>query len=93
VPPGVTPIGSLTSYGKATVAGRVHSIEIRPIVQTRSCVLACTVADATGEDRPVYGRTQIPGLHPGSKILLRGPAGVMGGSFQMINLAYELIQE
>ena len=33
----------------ATVAGRVHSIEIRPIVQTCSCVLTCTVADATGE--------------------------------------------
>ena len=94
VPPGVTPIGSLTSYGKATVAGRVHSIEIRPIVQTRSCVLACTVADATGELTALfYGRTQIPGLHPGSKILLRGPASVQNGSIQMINPAYELSQE
>ena len=94
VPPGVTPIGSLTSYGKATVAGRVHSIEIRPIVPTRSCVLACTVADATGELTALfYGRTQIPGLHPGSKILLRGPARVQDGSIQMINPAYELSQE
>ncbi|MBO0817205.1 MAG: amino acid permease, partial [Actinobacteria bacterium] len=94
VSPGVTPIGSLTSYGKATVAGRVHSIEIRPIIQTRSCVLACTVADATGELTALfYGRTQIPGLHPGSKIMLRGPAGVSDGSIQMINPAYELIQE
>ena len=37
MPPGVTPISSLTSYGRAAVAGRVRTVEIRPV--ERSSVL------------------------------------------------------
>src|SRR5262249_23911959 len=71
VRPGVTPIASLTRNGKATVEGRVHSLEIRPV--DHSCVLACQVTDATGEITALfYGRTHIPGMEPGSRIQLRG---------------------
>ncbi len=91
VPPGVTPISSLTSYGRATVVGRVHSIEIRPV--ERNSVLACTVADATGELTALfYGRTHIAGLEPGSKVRLRGPVGVSEAGTVMINPAYELLE-
>jgi amino acid transporter len=90
VRPGVTPIASLSRNGKATVEGRVHSIEIRPV--EHSCVLACLVTDATGEITALfYGRTHIPGLEPGSMIQLRGRVGVKGTGTVMINPAYELL--
>jgi len=88
--PGVTPIASLTRNGRATVEGRVHSLEIRPV--EHSCVLACQVADATGEITALfYGRTHIPGLEPGTMIQLRGRVGVKGTGTVMINPAYELL--
>jgi hypothetical protein len=40
-------------------------------------VLACEVADSTGELTAVfYGRTQITGLEPGRRIRLRGMVGI-----------------
>jgi amino acid transporter len=88
---GVTPIASLTRNGRATVEGRVHSLEIRPV--DHSCVLACHVTDATGELTALfYGRTQIPGLGPGSMIQLRGRVGIKNAAAVMVNPAYELLQ-
>jgi amino acid transporter len=79
VRPGVTPIAALSRNGKATVEGRVHSLEIRPV--DHSCVLACQVTDATGEITALfYGRTHIPGVEPGSMIQLRGRVGRGGGA-------------
>ena len=91
VPPvGVSPIGSLTRPGRAVVEGRVHTVEIRPV--ERNTVLACDVADSTGELTALfYGRSNIPGLRPGSKIRLRGPVGIREGTPVMINPAYELL--
>jgi amino acid transporter len=90
VPPGADPIGSLAGRGRATVEGRVHTVEIRPVEQ--SCVIASTVADATGELTALfYGRTHIPGIEPGSKIRLHGPVSVRNGRIEMINPAYELV--
>jgi len=89
-PPGVIPISSMTGYRRATVVGRVHSIEIRPV--ERNFVLACTIADTSGEFTALfYGRTHIAGLVPGSNVRLRGPVGVRDAGAVMINPAYELL--
>jgi amino acid transporter len=91
VRPGVTPIASVSRNGRATVEGRVHSLEIRPV--DHSCVLACQVVDASGEITALfYGRTHIPGMEPGTMIQLRGRVGVQGNGTVMINPAYELLQ-
>jgi amino acid transporter len=88
--PGVTMISAVTHNGKVTVEGRVHSLEIRPV--EHSCVLACLVTDGTGEITALfYGRTHIPGVATGSKILLRGRVGVRETGAVMVNPAYELI--
>jgi amino acid transporter len=91
-PPGVSPIGSLTKPGRAVVEGRVHTVEIRPV--EHNTVLACDVADSTGELTALfYGRSNIPGLRPGSKIRLRGPVGLREDTPIMINPAYELLAQ
>jgi amino acid transporter len=88
--PDAIPISMLTSYRRATIAGRVRSIEIRPV--ERSSVLACTVTDASGALTALfYGRTHIPGLEPGSRVRLHGPVGISKTGPVMINPAYELL--
>jgi amino acid transporter len=89
-PPGVIPISALTSYRRATVAGRVHTVEFRPV--EGSSVLACTVTDTSGELTALfYGRTHITGLGPGSNVKLRGTVGITSTGAVMINPAYELL--
>jgi hypothetical protein len=91
VPPrGVTPIGSLTRPGRALAEGRVHTVEIRPV--EHNTVLACDVEDSTGQLTALfYGRSNIPGLRPGSTVRLRGQVGIRDGKPVMINPAYELL--
>ncbi|HEU5421523.1 MAG TPA: amino acid permease [Streptosporangiaceae bacterium] len=93
VPPeGVSPIGTLAQPGRAVVEGRVHTVEIRPV--ERNTVLACDLADSTGELTALfYGRSNIPGLRPGSKVRLRGPVGMKEGIPVMVNPAYELLAQ
>ena len=74
-PPGVIPISALASYRRATVAGRVHTVQFRPV--EGSSVLACVVTGSSGELTALfYGRTHITGLRPGSNVKLRGTIGI-----------------
>jgi len=87
---GVTPIGELPKRGKATVEGRVHAVEIRPV--ERNTVLACEIMDSTGQLTAMfYGRSHIPGLYPGAKVRFTGQVGVRDRMAVMINPAYELL--
>jgi amino acid transporter len=89
-PPGVMPIGSIHRPGKATIEGRVRVVEVRSV--ERNSVLACEVSDSTGDLTALfYGRSRIPGLMCGSRVRLRGPVGIKGGTPVMTNPAYELI--
>ena len=44
---GTDPIGTLRQPGRATVQGRLRAAEVRPVQHNN--VLACEVADSTGE--------------------------------------------
>jgi hypothetical protein len=60
----------------------------------QNTVLACDIADSTGELTALfYGRSNIPGLRPGSKVRLRGPVGTREGTPIMVNPAYELLAQ
>ncbi len=91
-PPGADPIGSLREPGQATVQGRLHAAEVRPV--ERNNVLACEVADSTGELTALfYGRAHIAGIEPGCQIRLHGMVGIGDdGRPAMINPAYELLR-
>ena len=85
-----TPIGQLPARGKASVEGRVHAVEIRPV--ERNTVLACEIVDSTGQLTALfYGRSHIPGLDPGAKVRFTGQVGTRGTDAVMINPAYELL--
>jgi hypothetical protein len=89
--PGITPIGSLTTPGRATVEGRVRVVEIKPV--ERNSVLACEISDGTGELTALfYGRSHIPGIVCSARVRFKGSVGFRAdGHPVMINPAYELL--
>jgi amino acid transporter len=87
---GVTVISELSGARKATVEGKVRSVEIHPV--ENSCVFDATVADETGTlTAKFYGRTSIPGLEPGARVRLAGKVAMREDGPAMINPAYELL--
>jgi hypothetical protein len=89
-PAGVSSIDSITAAGRATVQGRVHRLEIRPV--DHSTVLVCEIEDSSGRLTAMfYGRQHIAGVDCGSRIRLRGPVGMRDGTPVMTNPAYELL--
>jgi hypothetical protein len=91
-PPGTDSIGSLQPPGRATVQGRLHAAQVRPVPGTS--VLACEIADSTGDLTALfYGRAQIAGLEPGCRVRLNGMVGTGDdGRPTMINPGYELLR-
>jgi amino acid transporter len=88
--PGITPIGSLTGPGRATVEGRIRVVEIRPV--ERNSVLAAEISDGTGQLTALfYGRSHIPGIVCGARVRFRGSIGIKNGHPVMTNPAYELL--
>jgi amino acid transporter len=86
----IRPIASLTRGGRATVDGRVRSIEIRPAEQ--NTVLAYELEDPTGHLTALfYGRSHIAGVYCGSRLRLSGRIGIDNGRPALINPAYELL--
>ncbi len=87
---GTTPIGAVKDRGRARVAGRIRSVTVQPwgSVPTLEC-------DLTDDHRSLtvafLGRRQIPGLEPGSRIVVDGTVGMRRGRLLMINPDYELI--
>ena len=88
---GITPIGSLTQPGRATVEGRIRVVEIKPV--ERNSVLACEISDGTGELTAMfYGRSHIPGIVCSARVRFKGSVGFRAdGRPVMINPAYELL--
>jgi len=87
---GVTVISELNGARKATVEGKVRSVEIHPV--ENSCVFDAVVADETGTlTAKFYGRTSIPGFEPGARVRLAGKVSMREGGPAMINPAYELL--
>jgi amino acid transporter len=92
-PPETNPIGSLHQPGHATVQGRLRAAEIRSGQSAGTSVLACEVADSTGEITAVFlGRAHITGIEPGNRIRLEGKVSIgADGHPTMTNPAYELL--
>ncbi|MGH3250569.1 MAG: OB-fold nucleic acid binding domain-containing protein, partial [Trebonia sp.] len=87
---GVSAIGEVSGARKATVEGKVRSVEIHPV--ENSCVFDASVADETGTlVAKVYGRRSIPGFEPGARVRLAGKVSMREGGPTMINPAYELL--
>src|SRR6202000_860058 len=86
---GISAISELNGARKATIEGKVRSVEIHPV--ENSCVFDATVADETGTlTAKFYGRSSIPGFEPGTRVRLAGEGAMRGGGPPLIKPAVRL---
>jgi len=86
--PGATPIGSCERRSRCRIAGVVRRMTIRPGEES----LEALVADGTGEVVAVWrGRSDIPGVGLGTRILIEGMVVEERGHLRVVNPAYEFV--
>jgi amino acid transporter len=83
-------IGSLRRRSRARVVGRVKSVRVQP--QADLINLECTITDGTGLLVLLFqGRRSLPGVEPGTNLVVEGRVGDRAGRPAMINPAYEIL--
>jgi len=88
---GITPIGSVSWKQQVTIEARVKIVQVGT---TAGKSLEAQVFDDTGGLRLLFfGRTQIPGITPGTLVRATGRVGEYKGHLALANPRYELISE
>jgi hypothetical protein len=86
----VTPIAVVHDRERVRVAGRVKSMTVQPWGSVPT--LECAIADETGKMVVAFlGRRKIPGIEPGSRLVVEGTVSNRKGRLTIINPTYELI--
>ncbi|HVM11205.1 MAG TPA: DNA-binding protein [Actinomycetota bacterium] len=85
---GATPIGSCERRSRCRIAGVVRRMTIRPGEES----LEALVTDGTGEVVAVWtGRSHIPGVGLGTRVLLEGMVVEEKGRLRVVNPGYEFV--
>ncbi len=88
---GTTPIGSVEHRQRVRIAGRVRAVSVQPWsgVPTFECMLV----DGTGALTIAFlGRREIPGIEPGTKLVVEGAIGSHRGRLAMLNPLWEFLE-
>jgi amino acid transporter len=88
---GTTPINAIQHRQRVRVAGRVRSVSVQPWsgVPTFECVLV----DGTGALSVAFlGRREVPGLEPGTKLVVEGAVGSHRGRLAILNPLWEFLE-
>jgi hypothetical protein len=92
--PEATPIASVAARDLVTVVGEVSRSRIVPGANG-SCHLDLTIKDSTGAvEIRFLGRRSIPGVHPGTRVRVKGRAMAdnwAGQRLRFTNPAYDLL--
>jgi hypothetical protein len=87
---GTVPVSDVQWRERAKVAGRVRSLRIQPWSGVPT--LECTLVDGSGGINVVFlGRREVPGIHPGTRMVVEGMVGGHGGRLAMLNPLYRLL--
>jgi amino acid transporter len=87
---GTVPIGRIVHRRRARLAGRVRTVSVRTWAGVPA--FECTVVDGTGAISVVFmGRRSIPGIKPGTRLVLEGMVGNHEGRLAILNPLYELL--
>ena len=75
---------------RVQVSGRVKVLRIQPLAGVATMEVVLT--DETGTLSAVFlGRRRIPGIHPGTRLSIRGLVGHHQGRLAILNPDYELL--
>jgi amino acid transporter len=87
---GATRVCDATWREHSKLSGRIKSVSVRKL--EGSPVLECSLTDGSGTILLVFqGRSEIPGIERGARIVVEGTVGSRNGRFAMINPTYELV--
>jgi amino acid transporter len=87
---GRTPIGEVEWRQRASIAGRVTSVEVQPWQGAQ--VLTCTLSDKTGSITLVFTRRYVPGVETGAWLAVEGAVGEYNGRLAMMNPFHEILR-
>jgi len=87
---GLTLISQLRQRQTAKVAGRVRSVRVQPLAGVPT--LECTLTDSTGRLLVTFlGRRRVPGVEPGTRLVVEGMVGTHRGQPTILNPIYEIV--
>jgi hypothetical protein len=87
---GITPIGAITWKQRVTIEGKIKTVHVGT---TAGRSLEVQVFDRTGGVRLLFfGRTNIPGVGPGTLLRATGRISEYNGHLALANPRYELVQ-
>lgn len=86
-----TPIGSIQHRQRTRVAGRVRAVNLHP--WTGVPTFECILVDGTGALTIAFlGRREVPGIEPGTKLVVEGMVGSHRGRLAMLNPVWEFLE-
>jgi amino acid transporter len=89
---GTIPINEVTFLTRVRVAGRIRSLRVQTAKGTTN--LECEITDDTGNLLLVFqGRPRIPGIEPGTRLIVEGMAGSWSRRLAILNPDYQLVSE
>ena len=84
------PVADVEWRSRARVAGRVRSLRVQPWAGVPT--LEGTLVDDTGGISVVFlGRRYVPGIRPGTKMVIEGMVGDHAGRLAILNPDYRLL--
>jgi amino acid transporter len=87
---GTTPVSDAVWRDRSKFSGRIRSLSVRKV--DGAPVLECTLSDGTGTMLLVFqGRSQIPGIERGARVVVEGTVGSWQRRLAIINPDYELV--
>jgi len=87
---GTAPVSEVQWRTRAKVAGRVRSLRVQPWAGVPT--LEGTLVDDTGGISVVFlGRRHVPGIRPGTKMVVEGMVGDHAGRLAILNPDYRLL--
>jgi amino acid transporter len=89
---GTIPINEVTFRTRVRVAGRIRSLRVQTAKGTTN--LECEITDDTGNLLLVFqGRPRIPGIEPGTRLIVAGMVGSWSRRLAILNPDYQLVTE
>jgi hypothetical protein len=87
---GTTPVSAAVWRERTKFSGRIRSLSVRKV--DGAPVLECTLSDGSGTMLLVFqGRSQIPGIERGARVVVEGTVGSWQRRLAIINPDYELV--
>jgi amino acid transporter len=89
--PDTSTIGSIQHRQRTRVVGRVRAVSVQPWSGVPT--FECTLVDGTGALTIAFlGRRNVPGIEPGTKLIVEGAVGAHRGRLAILNPLWEFLE-